>query len=186
MGGDGIFGEDDLIYKYLEYFSVADESKVKGELRVFDLKLDKFINRGESRSGECFLVKKGANKVLDKHKPDSLNVDNYINDDYLVDVFNQKEYFISYDAITFHLQQSVLCGCIPVVIPDEGVSREEYLEKSLANRYGIAYGFDDIERAKETAPLLKDYLLSLEEESIELVKNYINDCYTHMGLIKNK
>jgi hypothetical protein len=185
IGGDGIYDENDLVYKYLDYFIAPDESKVKGELRTFDLKLDKFINRGEPRSGECYLIKKGFGKVLDKHKEDSLNIDHYINDDYLVDVFNQKEYFISYDAICFHLQQAVLCGCIPVVIPDEGVSREEYLEKSLANKYGIAYGFDDIERAKETAPLLKGYLESLEEESVRLVKSYIADCYSHMGLIKN-
>jgi hypothetical protein len=185
IGGDGIYGENDLVYKYLEYFKAPDESKVKGELRTFDLKLDKFINREESRSGECFLVKKGIGKVLDKHKPDSLNLDHYISDDYLVDIFNKKEYFISYDAITFHLQQAVLCGCIPVVIPDEGINREEYLKKSLANKYGIAYGFDDIERAKETAHLLKGYLESLEEESIGLVKSYIDDCYSHMGLIRN-
>ena len=185
-GGDGIYEENDLIYKWVEYYKAPDESKVKGELRTFNLKLDKFVNRNEPRSGECFLVKKGRNKILDKHKPDSINIDSFISDEYLIDLFNQKEYFISYDSMTFYLQQAVLCGCIPVVIPDEGVSREEYLEKSLANRYGIAYGFDDIERAKETSHLLKDYLISLEEESIELVKNYINDCYAHMGLIRNQ
>lgn len=181
IGGDGIYEETDLIYKYVDYFKAPDESKVKGELRVFDLKLDKFINRGESRSGECFLIKKGRSKVLDKHKIDSLNIDNYISDDYLVDVFNQKEYFISYDAVTYHLQQAALCGCIPVVIPDDGVSREEYMEKSVINKFGIAYGFDDIERARETAHLLKGYLESLEEECNELVRKYIDDCYSYMS-----
>jgi hypothetical protein len=184
-GGDGIYEDTDLIYKWADYYLAPDESKVRGELRTFDLKLDKFINREGERSGECFLVKKGRNKILDKHKPDSINIDNYISDEYLVDLFNQKEYFVSYDSMTFHLQQAALCGCIPIIIPDEGVSREEYMERSVINKFGIAYGSDDIERARETAPQLKDYLLSLEEESIELVKNYINDCYVHMGLIKN-
>ena len=184
-GGNGIYEETDLVYKWADYYSAPDESKVRGEIRAFNLKLDKFINREEPRSGECFLVKKGRNKVLDKHKIDSINIDNFISDDYLIDLFNQKEYFVSYDSMTFHLQQSALCGCIPIIIPDEGVSREEYMERSVINKFGIAYGFDDIERAKETSHLLKDYLLSLEEESIELVKNYINDCYSHMGLIRN-
>jgi len=185
IGGDGIYDRNDLVYKWADYYSAPDESKVKGELRAFDLKLDKFINRGETRSGECYLIKKGADKVLDKHKEDSLNIGQYISDDYLVDVFNQKEYFVCYDSMTFHLQQAALCGCIPIIIPDDGVGREEYMEKSVINKYGIAYGFDDIERAKETAPLLKGYLESLEEESVRLVKSYIADCYSHMGLIKN-
>ena len=179
IGGDGVYEENDLVYKWADYYLAPDESKVRGELRTFDLKLDKFVNRGESRSGECFLVKKGRHKSLDKHKPDSLNIDPPLDDEYLIDVFNKKEYFVSYDSMTFHVQQAALCGCVPIIVPDEGVSREEYMEKSAINKFGIAYGFDDIERARETMPQIKNYLLSLEEESVRLVKSYIGDCYSH-------
>lgn len=183
-GGDGQYGENDLIYKYYNYFDAPDESKVRGELRTFNLKLDKFINKGGERNGECFIVKKGRNKVLDKHKPDSTNIDQFINDDYLIDLFNKKEMFVSYDSMTFHLQQAALCGCIPVVIPDEGVSKEVFIEKAPVNKYGVAYGFEDIPHAKATMHLLRGYLEDMERESIELVKKYIADCYEHMGITK--
>ena len=109
-GGNGIYKDTDLIYKYYEYFNAPDESKVLGELRTFRLKLDKFFDRGLDRNGECFIVKKGRDKILDKHSSDSLNMDNYISDEHLINVFNSKEFFVSYDSMTFHLQQAALCG----------------------------------------------------------------------------
>lgn len=184
LGGDGIYEPTDLIYKYYDYFKAPDESKVLGELRTFKLKLDKFVNKGLERKGECYVVRKGRNKVLDKHRPGSLNIDKYISDDYLIDTFNNKEFFISYDSMCFHLQQAALCGCIPIVIPDEGVSKEVFLEKAPINKYGVAYGFDDIQHARETMHLLRHHLEGMESESIELVKKYITDCYDKMGLSK--
>jgi hypothetical protein len=186
LGGDGIYEPTDLVYKYYDYFDAPDESKVLGELRTFKLKLDKFVNKGLERNGECYIVRKGSNKVLDKHRSDSLNIDEYINDDYLIDVFNSKDFFVSYDSMCFHLQQAALCGCVPVVIPDEGVSKEVFIEKAPVNKYGVAYGFDDIPHARETMHLLKEYLEGMESESIELVKKYINNCYDKMDIIKSR
>lgn len=183
-GGDGIYGSNDLIYKYYDYFKAPDESKVSGELRTFNLKLDKFYNKNNNRSGECFIIKKGKAKIQNKHSHDSLNLDHYISDDYLIEVFNTKERFISYDSMTFHLQQAALCGCIPIVIPDENVNKEEFVRKAPVNKYGIAYGFEDIEYAKSTLHLVKPYLESMEQESITLIKNYIDHCYLHMNISK--
>lgn len=183
-GGDGIYGENDLIYKYYDYFKAPDESKVRGELRTFQLKLDKFYNKNLDRSGECYIVKKGKNKVLDKHDKDSLDIGSYINDDYLSDVFNRKKRFISYDSMCFHLQQASLCGCLPIVIPDKGVTKEEFIKKAPVNKYGVAYGFIDVEHARKTQHLLKGHLEDMEKESTELVRSYIKDCYDYMNIKK--
>ena len=44
---------------------------------------------------------------------------------------------------------AALCGCIPIVVPIEGVSKQEWHpEKEL--RYGIAYGSGDVEWALQT------------------------------------
>jgi hypothetical protein len=179
-GGDGKYNDTDLIYKYYNYFKAPDESKVKGELRTYDLKLDKFINKNLERKGQCYIVKKGANKVLDKHEVGSICIDQYINDDYLIDIFNRCEYFISYDSMCFHIQQAILCGCIPIVIPDEGISRKDFFEKAPINKFGVAYGFDDIEHAKNTQHLLRDHLIELDKLSIAQVKQYIEDSYKHI------
>ena len=184
-GGDGIYDDNDLVYKFWDYFKAPDESKVKGNLRTFKAKLDTFVNRNEPREGQCFIVKKGRNKVLDKHEESALNIDKYVSDEYLIDVFNKKEYFVSYDSICFHLQQAALCGCIPIVIPDEGVSKEEFVEKSPINRHGVAYGFEDIQWAKDTMGLLRQDLANMELETLDLVKKYIDDCYEHMNITKS-
>lgn len=182
-GGNGIFDDNDLVYKYYDYFQAPDETKVKGELRTFNLKLNQFYNKNLKREGECYIIKKGKNKTLDKHHPQSINIDTYINDDYLVEIFNTKETFISYDSMCFHLQQAALCGCVPIVIPDKGISKEEFIKKAPVNKYGVAYGFDDIDHAKTTMPLLKDYLIEMEKQSFEQVKKFISDSYNHINKI---
>lgn len=185
IGGDGKYDNNDLIYKYYDYFVAPDESKVNGELRTFTLKLDKFYNRGLERNGECYIIKKGRNKIQNMHSLNSVNIDNYVNDDYLSDIFNKTETFVSYDSMTFHIQQAALCGCIPVIIPDEGVTREEFMKKAPVNKVGVAYGFDDIENAKSTLHLVHSHLEEMEKESIELVNEYIKTCYNHMNKPQN-
>ena len=182
--GDGKYGDNDLVYKYWDYFKAPNESKVKGYLRTMDAKLDLYVNRGQIRSGECYIVKKGGKKRLDKHSPYSVNIDIFKGNEYLADLFNEKETFISYDAITFHSVQAALCGCLSIVIPDEGVTKEEYFEKIPHCRYGIAYGMDDIQHAKETQHLLRDVIQGVEDECKVLVRSYINECYKLMNISK--
>ncbi len=184
IAGDGKYGDNDLIYKFWHYFKAPDEAKVKGELRCIDLKLGYYYNKNNSsRSGECFLIKKGAliGKVLDKHSDNSLNIDRFISDEYLVNVFNEKLMFISYDALTYHSIQAALCGCISVVIPDPGVSKQEWIDKCPINKYGVAYGLNDIAWARQTMHLVKDHLLSIEQETHQLIKSYIADCYSYIS-----
>jgi len=183
-GGDGIYADTDLIFKFLDYFKAPDESKVNGILQVFKLKFDKFYNKNLSRSGECFIIKKGRYKVLNKHSSDSLNIDHFISDEYLAEVFNTKETFICYDPLCFHTQQAALCGCVPIIIPDEGISKEDFTKRAPVNKYGVAYGFEEIEYAKSTLHLVKPYLQTFEQEAISTVKNFINHCYQHMKIEK--
>jgi hypothetical protein len=184
IAGDGQYGENDLIYKYWDYFKAPDESKVNGELRCIDLKLDIYFNRNNpNRIGECFLIKKGFafGKDLNKHSSHALNIDHFISDEYLANLFNEKLMFISYDALTYHSIQAALCGCVSIVIPDPGISKEEWIEKSPINKYGIAYGLNDIPWAKQTMHLVKDHLLGIEEEACQLIKKYVSNCYIHIG-----
>ena len=180
IGGDGIYGESDLVYKYWDYFEAPDESKVTGFLRTMDAKLDQYVNKGQERSGECHIVKKGSNKVLDKHSPHSVNIDQFKGDDYLVDLFNKTERFISYDSMTFHNIHAALCGCLSIVIPDEGVSKEEFVKRVPLYKNGIAYGMDDIQHAKDTQHLLRADIQAVEDECKQLVHSYINKCKEHM------
>jgi hypothetical protein len=61
---------------------------------------------------------------------------------------------------------SALCGCIPVLHKVEGMDKSEWIKTTVAreylkyngldNLYGIAYGKEDIEYAKNTMHLVKD------------------------------
>lgn len=184
IGGDGVYAESDLIYKYWDYFQAPDESKVTGVLRTMDAKLDLYIDRGQERSGECYLIKKGLGKVLDKHSSNSVNIDQFNGDEYLVDLFNRSEQFISYDSISFHSIHAALCGCLSIVIPDDGVSKEEFIKKSYQYRHGIAYGMNDIQHAKDTQHLLRADIKAVEDECKQLVRSYINTCKEYMNKLK--
>ena len=71
---------------------------------------------------------------------------------------------------------AALCGCKSVVIPLEGVSKEEWApEPALC--YGVAYGFDDLEEAERTKPLLIDEIEKDERASINSVNYFIEKCY---------
>jgi hypothetical protein len=183
-GGDGIYQDTDLIYKFFDSFDAPDESKVKGLLHIFRPKFEKFYNKNLPREGECYIVKKGKYKTLDKHAPDSTNIDNFISDEYLIDLFNRKETFVCYDPYCFHTHQAALCGCIPVVIPDDGVTKEDFIKRDPGNKYGVAYGFDDIENARKTIHLVKPNLEDIEKNSIDSVKKFIEDCYEHLNIKK--
>lgn len=175
VGGDGVYADSDLIFKYANYFNAPDENKVSGELRAFDLQLDFWQDLGYSRSGSCYLVRKGANKMLDKHSPDSTCIDNYPSNEYLREVFNQKQTFICYDSECFIATQAALCGCDVIVIPKNGISAQEWKSKFPYFQMGIKYGLEDVLQPTEKKQL-RAHMESLEKESLELTKNFIRIC----------
>lgn len=178
-GSHGEFGANDLIYKYAEFFKLRFEQPVHGELRANELNLDIFNNKHYAlRYGDCFLIKKGNNKEHNHHSESAICLDSYPSrgehaNEYLADVFNRTEMFISYDTATWLNVMASLCGCISVVIPDENVSPEEWYSKFPYFRYGIAYGMSEIKHAVMTRHLLKEELIKIDAETLELTKAFI-------------
>jgi len=177
-GEHGIFGENDLIYLFANHFTLRNPQPIHGELRAVELNLDTFVNRNEQRSGDCYLVKKGNNKEHNAHLPTAIKLDDYPSrglsaNSYLANVFNQCERFISYDTATWLNVMAALCGCVSVVIPDSGVTSEEWHKKFPYFKYGIAYGLDDLEYAEQTKNLLKPALIEIEEETLKQTLDFI-------------
>lgn len=179
----GAFPDTDLIYKYAPYFKLRFARPYDGELRAHELNLDIFVNRNEKRSGDCYLIKKGNNKEHNKHSPHAIKLDDYPKygdnaNEYLSDVFNRCSRFISYDNATWLNVMAALCGCQSIVIPDENTTAESWHNGFRYFKYGIAYGFDDLEYAGQTKHLLLPELLSIEAETIEQTKAFIEKAYT--------
>lgn len=179
----GKFGANDLIYKYAPFFKLRFDQPVHGELRANELNLDIFYDRNLERSGECFLIKKGNNKEHNKHAPDAIKLDDYPShgesaNEYLANVFNTCERFISYDTATWLNVMAALCGCDSIVVPDSDVTAEQWHNGFPYFKYGIAYGIEDLNYAILTSHLLLPELLKIEAETTEQTKSFIAKAYT--------
>jgi hypothetical protein len=68
-----------------------------------------------------------------------------------------------------------LCGAESIVIPDEGVSEEQWYSNP-EDRLGVAYGFENIERAQKTSALLLAKIEKEQNESAHSVDVFIDAC----------
>ena len=155
------YGENDLIFFFDEHFNDLKINPNKSNhLRVIELMNDVYFKENyEERCGTCYMVRKGFKRDLSSHDEDSIKVDDLSHKE-ASKVFNKCKYFISYDAYTMYSTYAAMCGCIPIVIPEPGVPKEQWRPR-VEDRYGIAYGWDDVPWAIAT----RDKLLNTLAES---------------------
>ncbi len=151
IAGDGIYEDKDLVFKYNDFFEYSGDNEVSGILTAYDFDLSFWKDLKGPRRGQCFMIKKGYKRVHNMHDPKAMQIDGWERqggNELLLKIFNSFETFVSYDTCTFVSVFAALCGCIPIVIPEPGVTREEWCSKIPLLRHGVAYGFDDIDREK--------------------------------------
>lgn len=133
----------------------------------------KQTNFGE-RSENCYILRKGKGRKIIHELENSILIDGLSHRE-IADIFNKVEYCISYDLYTTYSQYAVMCGCKSIVVPENGLSKEEWYTGE-ESRYGIAYGFDDLDYAEKTKDKLISYLKQQEKESEDNVKKFIKKC----------
>jgi predicted O-linked N-acetylglucosamine transferase (SPINDLY family)/GT2 family glycosyltransferase len=168
------WGEDDFIYHYGTYNPEKDVS-------LYNLLTPVFLNpnlkdRGNSRSGYCHIIRKG-NKFHQPlkyvHPNHSLLLGNDLSQEELINIFNEKEYLISYDPYSYISIMAALCGCISVVAKLENTSKEDWIKSTsiseVLKKYdqaefkGIAYGLEEIAYARNTlGDVLKQQEMCIE------------------------
>jgi hypothetical protein len=178
-----VYPKTDIIYSYCEYFKPHPENKnqYKGILSAFDIQKNIFFNKNIRQKGKsCYIIRKGKDLSHDKHPSNSILIDDYYEKggyEYLSNIFNECEYFISYDDATFLTIQAAMCGCIPIIIPRNGVSESEWRNGLDLYKFGHAYGNEQREYAKNTLHLLLDIVDKKEQETLEQTKSFIENCY---------
>jgi len=160
---------------YCPFFTLEQKHLIKGELCLFSHDAEFFKDLKMPRSGQCVAIRKGRHKELNKHDDTALIVDGMMNAE-LLEVFNKKQTFISYDHVTFLSVQAALSGCVSIVIPPEDLSKESWRSSIPAFKYGVAYGFNDIEWAVSTQHLIKPHLEELSKKNYESFLNFIEIC----------
>jgi len=181
-GGKIDFGAGDLFFYYDKAFDDSRYNKYPdNQLHIISQRSDVYkITNHDKRHGSCYLLRKGYKREIVHDTTDSRLIDGLSHEE-TAQVFNEVEYCISYDTYTMYNVYAAMCGCIPIVIPEKGITKEEW-QPNEENRYGIAYGFDDIEYAIQTRPLLLQYIEKQERESNDSVKHFVEKCKSYFNL----
>jgi hypothetical protein len=105
-------------------------------------------------------------------------------------MFNQYEYFLTYDQKSYYSIMATLCGCKTIILnpgkpyefapnantelnEDTEITPTEFRLQNYLQQYGIAYGWDDLQWAKDTLPLVRNYIEDLEIIDDKTVDNFI-------------
>jgi len=167
----------DYIFKFnANYYSVMN--KCDGILSLYDFRLDFWENINLERNFNTVVFRKGDYKKQLNYHSQLQNkfiydeVEEYQDENIIKTCFNKSKVCLSYDATTYIALQAAMCGCVSVVIPDPGVSKFDWLKNDL-HSFGVAYGFDDIDRAKGCVDFVKPNLMKHEKKGYESVTAFV-------------
>lgn len=169
------YGPNELYFRYSESFNNFQFPGSKTSdliLKILNLPLDVFFEPEipKERIGTAYSLRKGKGRKIVHNLDNSILIDGKSNQE-IADIFRSVETFISYDPSTLYSNLAVLCGCNSVVIPLDGISENEWKPNYVG--YGIAYGFENMSKAKNTAHLMRPALLLAEAQSQELIKLFV-------------
>jgi len=168
------WGKNELVYYYNSELKFNKNPEKIGV--IYKLLTCIYINpyivkyNFQERNGICYTIRKSYNihkkKCIMVHPKDAFEIKAQHTQLQYIEIFNKYEWFLSYDSITFLIIISALCGCIPVVYKVDGLNKQQWIQttaaaeyvkyKGLDNLYGIAYGREDMEYAKNTIHLVKE------------------------------
>jgi hypothetical protein len=167
------YGEDDLFFYYQSAFNDPKYNRDSDNLlRAVWIRNDIYNQRNHSpRSKTCYTLRKSKDRDVLHDLTDWISIDGLSHQE-IAKIFNECKYFVSYDLYTMYSVYAAMCGCISIVVPVEGLSKEAWRPEA-ERRYGIAYGEDDIEFAVSTRNLLLAELDRQEAANLETVKLFI-------------
>jgi hypothetical protein len=170
--------ETDEVFNFGTFNIPTD--KVVNTLTVLDYHLHLYKNQNRDRIGKyCHLFLKNtptdAEKIIEEFN--SFDLSDYKSRgcfEYLAQVFNEYEYFLTFDDKTFHTVAASMCGCKSIILGEKNISPEEFRKQNPIQKYGVAYGFDDLDWAEKTINLVSDNIKSLIESDNKSIQNFID------------
>lgn len=176
------FGDNEMYFRVDEF---ADLPEVTGGAQdLFMWKVNRTYrneNRPE-RSGACFMVRKWGDGPRHPVTENAIQLDGKSHEE-INDIFNQCEFFYSYDDATMYSQYAAICGCTSVVIPSGNDSRDEMLANHMLGQFGIAYGLeaDKLAHANATKHKVIDLLNAREAEGERTVADFVDRVKESIG-----
>ncbi|MBQ4849016.1 hypothetical protein [Pseudoalteromonas sp. MMG012] len=177
------YGVSELYFRFQDTFS---HEKLPSEKLYVAYFVKHYYSKKnhENREGSCYMMRKGRGREIVHDVADSVLIDGLSHEETAM-VFNKSKYFYCYDLYSAYSSFAAMCGCIPIVIPEEGLSESNW-QPDTRLRYGIAYGDSEsqILYAKETARNLLMLIEQLEFESEANVEKFIERTQEHFRHIK--
>lgn len=174
--------EYDVHDLFICYREIFNDSKLNPEVKriccpYFDLDLYKKFNFGK-RDGKCYIIRKGKNRTDLPKMFDGPIIDN-LPEEKKVKIFNECEQCICYDLQTSYSSIAALCGCLSIVVPEEGKDPDFYRVNN--KKYGVAYGFSEKEKnfAINTQKLVYQHYKEANERSQNEILKFLQYCVEH-------
>ena len=174
------FTENELTFCFNKCFNDININPDENTLTIFHCMWETYrrTNFGK-RSGCCYLIRKGKYRDDLPKAFDGPVIDGKSHEE-IAQIFNECEYCISYDTHTAYTVYARICGCIPIVIPDNSPKAIPILTKHP----WIAYGNDPEEilrsRNSESSPV--EYFESMEKNNDGQILNFIDICKRNFGI----
>ena len=178
------FGKNEIYFKFndaVSNFEFPGSLTSDVPLKVIHYPLDLYNEDGVAarRSGTAYCLRKGKGKEIVHDLHDSILIDDLSHAE-VAKIFKRVKRFVSYDTLTAYSIFAVLCGCESVVVPDEGVSKEQWYPDPK-DRYGISYGFDELAEAATTANLVTEHVVNEERQCVESVRRFVHELERFFG-----
>lgn len=186
------WNKEDLVYYFNNEQKITENPDKKGS--VYKMLSIIFLNpltknkNNSYRKECCFTIRKHQfyKCIKQIHPNESFELLDHHDQIQAIDIFNDYKYFVCYDPLCFLVVIAAICGCVPIVYPIEGVTKQEWMynsavshyckEKNLDNLFGIAYGIEDIEWAKSTIHLVEEQWKDIIKFNIETnLKTLVED-----------
>ena len=192
------FVPEGVFYKFNKYYNYPNYGKEIPILNTYISKVKTFTPPEKNITRERIIYSLRTSEEEEEEKlkryPIQKNwelmeykyIDKTIFDVEIRKIFRTSKYYISYDHCTYLTVLAALCGCIPIVIPTEKYTNEEWKNIFPLQRFGVAYGFEDIEHAKQTLHLAKDNVLEIQKSSIKSILDFNDYWYKRLFNIDSK
>jgi len=181
--GDKEYSHNELIITYNNEYVKDTKYDNAFVLTVLNPNLNIMRNHNKKRNKIGLLVRKCKDfdykmKLLNEYKHllklPVISIDDEINKctDLIIlsKIYNTISLFISFDPHTYHSTMAALCGCTSVVIPSKEISNEEFYN---VQKYGVAYGFENIDFAKLTYSKMINNLKQMEQNTFTQCTKFV-------------
>lgn len=175
--GEANYGADDLFFYFMQAFDDPRWNRYPDNELCVTWTHPAYVDKSYAeRAGTCHMVRKGAGRGLSA-PVGSIEIDGLSHDE-TAEMFDRSERFVCFDLYTRYTIYAALSGCLPIVVPQSGLSAEQWMP-NIEDRYGVAYGEENISWALETRQLLRERLARQDARENGLLRHFIERCASH-------